>query len=391
MIENDLLRELANTTEPHANIMTSLCSYHYGSPEQPFFNIVFRSAMCNLNTYLSTDRNFPSEATGRLKNVRRMIGVAQGLKWLGERLEYRDSSGRFERSTYYHCDLKPDNILVCREDPGSGGDNIFFKISDFGRALGRKIPVVPGRRRSVLDNPEVEQVQGTYTAPEVSVSQPHLSVKSEVWPFGCILLLVLVFNYHGVSGLTELFASLIRGSNTDCFYEVDGKKFRLKTQTRNCIVHLRAVSQEESDKVVVGDLLNLLENQVLIPDLKSRVRISKVVDRMIEAHGKTDVVTPKREQRKIESVKFHHCAQSPHGEFEVFHGDGDGYALFVWRFGLVGALHLLAPISPPPPAKVRTSQRIYPHSQSCGSDTICQVLSNHNPLEVCLPCSPFFS
>jgi serine/threonine protein kinase len=365
LAENDFLKDLTRRKTTNDNIMVSMLSYAVGSP--PVFNIVFNSAICSLNTYFSKPESFPNgETSERLKNVDRMIGVADGLKWLSESFKYEQNTGTYEEARYFHRDLQPENILVCKSEETQGGSGDFvFKISDFGRALKRPI--------TAEINPS-SSIGGTYTAPERVRTE-----KSDIWSFGCVLLDILLFNYEGVAGLNEFRASLIRGTRIDGFYNPHSEK--ANDETINCIQHLKCRSETEPDQLVTQGLLKLLEGGILISANK-RVTISEVEKSMKNAYKGKDMITPKVKQRPI-GKGAHHCAQSPDGKFEMFHTKGDdNYGLIVYHNDLCTPLPMLGPISPPKQKQPRISHRIYPHSDSCSSRKICQVISNIDPIEV---------
>jgi serine/threonine protein kinase len=367
--------------------MFSVCSYLHGSPDARVLNIIFPPADCDLATYLSVEQNAPRDAEARLKIIGAMVGVADGLAWLKSKSEYPSSSRAYERSTYHHGDLNPDNILVSRVNERNGP---IFKIADFGRAVRQSSPV--RKERSIALSAwfrtkhtlRVDQIQGTFTAPELSSDDAQLSDTTDVWPFGCILLVVLVFNHSGPTGVTQFQTARGRNSTIDSFFKPG--RWRLKQKRAVCeyikLLRNRNSDLNESDKFVNEDLLTLLQERVLVPDPNSRISMDRVKDRMMEVYSKRDMVTPKTLHRKERWVKFHCCSQSPQGEFEVFHDSRNDCALSIWRVGSTQRLCRLRSVSEA--SSAQRSRRLCPRSESCGTATICQVLSNQNPLEVCL-------
>lgn len=355
--------------------MTPSFSYAVGDP--PVYNIVFESALYSLSAFFSGASNFPNGvAAERLKNVDRMIGVAGGLQWLSESFERSPTSGNYEEAYSYHRDLRPENILVC-EEWHSGIRDLVFKISDFGRAL-QKPKHPESERRSSLANPSSphDAVGGTYAAPEALRTE-----KSDVWSFGCVLLVVMLFNYEGIAGLNEFMASLLRESKIDRFYDMKTRK--VNPETTSCIVYLRSRSEAESDKLVTQHLLQLLSDHILVPE-KSRWDMDKIERNMKEADSQKDLITSTVRNRTSPAIKkgARHCAQSPRGNFEVFQVPGDEYKLVVYHNDLCTALQLLEPISAPRQGERKSSHRVYPYSESCGTGSISQVISNQDPIEV---------
>jgi serine/threonine protein kinase len=313
---------------------------------------------------LSESKNFlKGNRIERLENVKRMLKIAGGLKWLAEHVV--DIYGDMSRQDIWHLDLHWGNILVC-------GNPRVFKIGDFGDAIRRqtsesKRPSQHSNRTSAFSAPESEPTE-----------------TSDVWSFGCLLLLVLVFNYECVGGLNEFMASLLRHANVDCFYDRTTQK--ANQETVGCIRHLYRRIEKESDRLVTIGLLELLEKDILVP-VKQRKTISQVEDTMVECLKKQHTVEPKMriERHIIKGKGYRHCGHSPDARFEIFHHDKDTYtmSIWIWHQGVATELPLLEPISVPR-LTPETSQmeRIYTRSSCCGKDYVCQVVANRNPLEV---------
>jgi len=350
----------------HENVMEPLLSYSVGAI--PKYNILFNEASSDLNKYLSNPSNFPEgRVVCRVKNIERMIGLAKGLQWLGPRLVKNRESGNFEKRALYHCDLRPENILVCPTN--QNGDHI-FKLSDFGNAVAKTVPLEPNPSHQGLTN-VLRGIGRTYDPPE---TQP--TKNSDVWSFGCIMLVVLIFNYESVEGVNEFLISLHRGRSSSTFH--DSNSTRLNSHTTECMRYLKERTKNESDKQVTELILDLLKNKILVPTEK-RGHITGIIHDMTKAYNKRDLITPITIRKQC-SKTFRHCAQSPNGGFEVFHGKKtNAYDLTVWRQGQVAPLPPIQPISAPV-AEVRP--RIFPHSTACSNHSICQVVANQDPLEV---------
>lgn len=137
-----------------------------------------------------------------MANIRGMIGVAEGLEWLNGNLNkvggYSAADDQYLSHSYYHCDLKLANILVCKMR-GSENQDLVFKISDFGSAICQKRVTsrrrwLGQRRENSITSPRDD---GTYLAPEIKSKKHKVHHKSDTWPYGCILLLILIYNEHG--------------------------------------------------------------------------------------------------------------------------------------------------------------------------------------------------
>src|SRR5207249_3499767 len=125
-----------------------------------------------------------------------------------------------------------------------------------------------------------QHAKGTYAAPEADLTE-----ESDVWSFGCVLLVVLIFNHEGVAGVNEFMASLLRETGIDGFY--NPQTLERNAETSNGIGYLRKRSKTESDKLVTLKLLDLLEKQILVPARsrvlrKARADIGKVENAMKE-------------------------------------------------------------------------------------------------------------
>lgn len=320
-----------------------------------------------MRTYLSDNSNFPNgDARARIENIKRMRYIAAGLKWLGELVN--DENGRLRQPKILHLDLHWANILVCGKDRN-------FKISDFGGAVRREdIEATEGAgcTQNII-------LSGAFSTPESNPTET-----SDVWSFGCILLLVLLFNYEGVGGLNEFMASLLRGANVARFFNTSTGQANL--ETKGCIDHLRRRIAKESDRLVTEGLLNMLEKEVLVP-FKKRKRISHVVETIRACLEKQHTVEPQTRLTRIpvNGKFFHHCAHASNGRFEVCHEDTAGYTMRVWIWhDLVAVeLPLLEPVSVPRQTSTASEpQRIYTRSSSCTDNYVCQVITNCDPLEV---------
>jgi serine/threonine protein kinase len=348
-------------------IISPWFSYVANTSNGLLYNICFEVAECDLKTYLSRDANFPAgDSFKRSENVQHMFKLAGGLKWLADHIT--EHSGKFGRQAIWHLDLHWANVLVCR-DPRA------FKISDFGGAV-RRIDCGQKQRSRYTRR---TNLSGAFSAPELDPT-----ATSDVWSFGCILLLVIIFNYEGVGGLNEFNASLLRHANVDCFYEKTTG--RANQEVVSCIEHLRRRIDKESDRLVTTGLLDLLQKDILVP-VKQRKDICQIEGTIMACIDKRDTVEPKiRVQRSLGKGKpYHHCVHSPGAGFEIFHGDTYGYTMNVWtwRQGVAAQLPLLEPISVPRQT-LETSQveRIYTRSSSCAMEYVCQVVASCNPLEV---------
>lgn len=144
----------------------------------PAASIFFHMADGNLENYLEFRRG-PGSDEERWCTLSQMFEVSEGLKWPNQEQQHYQylKSGKVQKPAYFHSDLKPDNILVFGN--ADQPETLRFKITDFGEACvptsGRDT-TAPGR---------------TYAAPEGIGRE-----KSDVWAYGCILLLLLIYNHE---------------------------------------------------------------------------------------------------------------------------------------------------------------------------------------------------
>ncbi|KAL1857689.1 hypothetical protein Daus18300_010209 [Diaporthe australafricana] len=201
----------------------------------------------NLWHYM-TEEAKPTSDADRLRNIKRMLGICQGLDWLHRNLEYRLTMGESQFTAYYHCDLKPDNILVC-EDPST--HSLVFRISDFGQARGLRQKSSDGRYRragSMIPFPN-GQGEYTYLPPECQTRESQASANSttDVWSFACILLLMVIFNYGGSDAIKEFqtrrHESSLSDEKNDRFY-IDSANPRLNPAVINYMKNFEEMPAE---------------------------------------------------------------------------------------------------------------------------------------------------
>ncbi|CAN9402499.1 unnamed protein product [Alternaria alternata] len=264
LIENKICRDFYKANSGiNKTIVAPLFSYAVEDSKGGVnYNICYELATCDLQTYLSDDKNFPrGKSRKRIAHIEQMLRVAEGLKWLMKTTT--KEGGLFRALGITHCDLHWRNILLCEDEnhPGS----LIFKIGDFGSARNGRDS--ENKQRSGVA--WAERINGQFSAPE-----PEAHENGDVWSFGCNLLLVLVFNYYGVGGKNEFLASLLRHSSQDWFY--DQTTGAASHETTSCMDHLRRCFEHDVDGLVTVELLDVLQQSVLVP-LKARMSISQVV------------------------------------------------------------------------------------------------------------------
>lgn len=250
-----------------------------GDAGLPFSSIFFLPAECDLYQYITDTSNFPNTDTNRLRNLHQMLSICRGLEWLHQNLGYEDTTDKFELASYYHCDLGPGNILVCSQRTRAG-EELVFKISDFGQAIGlrqkpKKHPKSRRHRPGPSLPPRLDPDRGTYLAPEVR-TEP--SSKSDVWSFGCILLMIIIFNYENASGIKGFQDHRMVHSSPersgDKFYILQGGKPVVNQAVDKYINglanRLKDPRDESSDAKVTNSILRYLQKHVLVAKVEKR-------------------------------------------------------------------------------------------------------------------------
>lgn len=222
-----------------------------------------------------------------------MISICKGLKWLGEHNIYVTSDDRHEYATYYHRDLKPDNILVY----GNSSDgSLVFKIHDFGEAqlLRKTLEPQASFDRMTLGktNSTPARGGGTYVAPESHTqaysgnrsSKKQDMLKSDVWSFGCILLLVILFGYEGESSVTRFEEDREKSSDmnprSDYFCETTKGQKVCNAAVMACIIRLMVKTERRDDSLISHKTLQYIKDHILIPH-ERRDGISDVLDKLV--------------------------------------------------------------------------------------------------------------
>lgn len=376
--EDRTLSELVNSSNCPSNIMTSICSIVCAIPntDLKLGSIFFPAALCDLNDYINDDTNRPLHHRGRLHHIRQMLGVCQALEWLARNLTYKKDSDQYIQKTYYHCDLKPDNILVYRDPAASDDDRgeLIFKISDFGQA--RELQHViqdEGNRRAHLP-PGVELVrrEGTYRAPEIQGRDVRLEVKpqSDVWSFGCIFLLIIIFNYDGAVAIEQFSLARRRESfmrSGDHFYhDPEARSGDIAnpavTQHLNAYIKRRATS--ELDHTITVESLEYLKDKILVRHGK-RHDIARVSNKLHSLYNRRPPVTPDETLHRHVPNDAVHCGHSPDGLAFYY---SPSKVTFCDHEGVMGADITLWPNS------------VRPRSTSCTGAALCIVSESHGNL-----------
>jgi serine/threonine protein kinase len=184
------------------------------------FNIFFQWADLNLEQFFD-DGLRPRTINHGMITPKNLLKEST---WLASALEFLHTQLLDEDGEAVHCchmDLKPDNILVVVRDPAFPLGK--WKIADFGisniepRSMSvsirdfyaRTTTTRPGTRPAATRS---LRYPGPFQPPETESSEKAMyatkkdvnDLKGDIWSFGCILLVVLVFAIGGTPYVDEL-------------------------------------------------------------------------------------------------------------------------------------------------------------------------------------------
>ncbi|KAI1344882.1 hypothetical protein F5Y15DRAFT_9520 [Xylariaceae sp. FL0016] len=375
--EDLILKAFMNSSNCPSSIMTSLGSvvHSFDSANSPSSSIFFPPASCNLFEYVHSPSNYPRTHTSRLQHVKQMLDISKGLEWLGNNLVYVPIDDRYTYATYYHCDLKPDNILVC-ENPYSGGaGSVTFKIADFGQARNLQQKPQDGKSRQQGSGPAIaiNGREATYLAPETQDMNPSPEVRarSDVWSFGCILLMIFIFNYENVRGIKDFQEGRIRSSPNrqgDYFYNSEARHGAnicnaAVTARLNHMIDKTKEEREEIDSKVAYESLVYLRKRILV-QYKKRHGINEVSQTLHRIYNDRPPLKGREIRLNDVPKRASHCSHSPSGlvffyaaeKISIYHSDPNPVRVIIPSFH-----------------ESKWSETVRPRSKSCAFDTLCVV------------------
>lgn len=279
--------------------MKLLATYKY----QGRFHLIFPCAEANLRTYWNSVRlgNWNEETC--IWSLKQLYGLVDGLRAIHvseiENLIHPppDSvvSNRLtttsvaraqgaqglrvkavnEKRFGRHGDLKPENIMRLQDGT--------LQITDFG--LGRFHRLESrARADSLLINGST-----TYSPPELAVDGGLISRAYDIWSLGCIFLEFITWLMEGAEGLEKFTAQRLapadNGDLDDIYYSVElsevGKRVNvyLRSGVTEWIHHLRSNSHHSE---MVLDFLEIIENEMLVIQPKSRISAENLTRKMSE-------------------------------------------------------------------------------------------------------------
>jgi serine/threonine protein kinase len=232
-VEN--LKILRGSRLGHKHIMQHIGTLTLGRE----FNIFFEWADKDLEKFLQSETRHNPKAL-----VSQVMQLASALHYLHYQIVGADGS----QIICCHMDLKPNNILVVREEGYPVGK---WMIADFGISVFKNTKVLSIRDQATSlatkdsKNPP-QRAPGPYQAPEVEytsntrgrLTDNHNSArvgrKGDVWSFGCVLATVLAFTLGGKAYVDDLKKSRSTmeavSQENDRFYQPIRPRVYLATQ-----------------------------------------------------------------------------------------------------------------------------------------------------------------
>ena len=257
--ERDIQRALRKLAHPH--IVTHLATWtqdrrHY---------IILPYAQCDLRQYMEHNTFAQKDALWLLDQFYGMADAIRRIHNLSNKEEPTSSltvvtSAPGERTTAWHHDIKPDNILFFKDSCSSYG---IFGLTDWGSAK-----VNPYRTGSYNTRSPIGTL--TYEPPDFTskgtTSRPH-----DLWSLGCVFLELLVWAVFGWKHVqtfeNERDGELDANSGTNnfadnAFWEISGNDYKLR---QTVVIQLQNLDEELGKpgalpfKEVVGYIRRMLE------------------------------------------------------------------------------------------------------------------------------------
>ena len=261
--QQDAMRVFKQCLE-HDNIMLSWTTFSHGAN----FVIISPLADLNLHDFLTgryEDFDVRHHRFTPLDLLRAISGVADALEFLHLRLNLR---GR--KIACAHVDLRPENILIQWEMNGERLTVGRWLLKDFDIARIKEWsedpgPLAPADFLTQFSLAKLQSNSTPFSAPESTTSAPQrVGSERDMWSFGCLLALVLVFAVGGPS-LVDSFtkskdSTQLGRASTEYFYMVEDGKPVLKPGVMNWLNSLRI---ESSECRWMGKVLDLVFGMVV--------------------------------------------------------------------------------------------------------------------------------
>lgn len=292
--EYENMKQILYTPRKSENILETFGSLQLGANT---FSLFMPLAKCDLKAWMQ-DNVPPDLESGKADILKCASGLADGLEFLHS--DIRDHNRN--HMICYHMDLKPANILVFPDDREH--DKLIWKISDFGmsrvkvprqhaNADDRDISALFQRREEMTTSGTANRrFDGSYLAPESTISMRSMNEKSDIWSLGCVISVVLTYLYGGQDGIVNY--SEARGDSSMRHGSVNQDRFFLtrnftNTKTHPAVTtwHQRLTNQvkqrNSAEGTVVKYIVKYLEEKVLVLDPTRRDPAKFISDRLLKA------------------------------------------------------------------------------------------------------------
>ncbi|KAI0854222.1 kinase-like protein [Daldinia vernicosa] len=305
------MKQILCTPRKSKNIVETFGSLQL---DESIFSIFMPLAECDLRAWMRSNAP-PILESEKADILECASGLADGLEFLHS--EIRDSSGN--RMVCYHMDLKPANVLVFYDKEHG---RLVWKISDFGMSRVKvshshtntvdqdiqDISVLFERRRgdtSVSDTVN-RRLEGTYLAPESTISVRNMNEKSDIWSLGCVISVVITYINKGQEGIDAYAdrraatSKSSRAGDKDHFFLIS--RYRtppkphpaIKEHHRNLIKEANRRSSGEGK--VMKEVLNYIEQKVLELDPRRREPARRIRDKLLAASAAYHMLSENPEQ-----------------------------------------------------------------------------------------------
>lgn len=353
--ERDVLSRIRNSRSGHVNVLVNYGSLVYGEHRML---LLPSTDLGTLDDFIKDEKH--RDTTAKKRNIIYcVIDVADALAWLTT-LKI-SLPQKFREVQVMHCDIKPQNILIFPDSNREG--EFIFKVSDFGHAF-----------MSLSIETQSRRYESTYCAPETR-EKGIIEKTSDVWPYGCILLLVLIFTTRGYQEILDLRRDL-QTSAIDTFYEPTN--YQLKgpvSEWINILRDGRLPNADINETEMTKAMGKILHDYVLVSDHKSRKTMNEICGYLKEAYNKlyTAVQTSSLSDHKGILRGCDSCVIPARAEYVCFHDEEmNSYGIFFTdTLHFRGRLDLVMPMSPR--GGKNWEKQFTLNVSTCASSHICLV------------------
>ncbi|KAI0899943.1 kinase-like protein [Annulohypoxylon nitens] len=294
--EYDNMKMILYTPRESKNILETLGSLQLG---ENTFSLFMPLAKCDLGKWMEKNPP-PTQDSEKAHFLQCASGLADGLEFLHSEIQ----DPNHNRMVCYHMDLKPANILVFLDERDP--TKMIWKISDFGMSR-----VKISRRNSRVDDRDIShaferrgettvsgtvnrRAEGTFLAPESSVSLPRMNEKSDVWSLGCVVSVILTYMEEGKVGIEKYsdersdYSVRNQAGGGDFFY-IRHTNFTRRTNihpaVKNCHRRLAKKAKQRSSKEgeAIEGTLQYLEERILQLDPDRRDSAKSISEQLLKA------------------------------------------------------------------------------------------------------------